>query len=218
MTLEKYLGHICRSGSHFAPVNWLAQELQLLFSSSAETSAAGKWHEHGLAQALQHTELHVVLFHVALTITKYPELCRHWDLFTNLSWMLCALNPSCCQYCPLNHFCNSESQAVFGIARAASVYMFPLAIGVTRPFGQQSAVTSSHCWWDWNTTASPASLWGPHRLWRAFLGAEVFLGIYKGPAWSIFTPLLKAPGHSLPCLPPTCTRWLPRALQLLRIL
>lgn len=69
MTLEKYFGHICKSGSQFAPVNWLAHELWLFFSPGAETSAAGKCHERGLAQALQH---------MAFAITTYPELRWHW--------------------------------------------------------------------------------------------------------------------------------------------
>lgn len=51
---------------------------------------------------------------------------------------------------------------------------------------------------------------GSAQALKSFLGAKVFLAIYKGPAWSTLTPLLKAPGHSLPCLLPTRTQWLPR--------
>lgn len=52
------------------------------------------------------------------------------------------------------------------------------------------------------------------QAFRSFLGAKVFLAIYKEPAWSVLAHLLKAPGHSLLCLLPTCTQWLPRALWL----
>lgn len=55
---------------------------------------------------------------------------------------------------------------------------------------------------------------GSIQAFRSFLGAKVFLAIYKEPAWSILAHLLRAPGHSLPCLLPTCTQWLPRALWL----
>lgn len=55
---------------------------------------------------------------------------------------------------------------------------------------------------------------GSTQALKIFLGAKVFLVIYKGPAWSILIPLLKAPGHSLRYLLPTCTQWSPRALEL----
>lgn len=202
MTLEKYFGHICKSGSQFAPVNWLAHELWLFFSPGAETSAAGKCHERGLAQALQH---------MAFAITTYPELRWHWvgsfhqlllnfvffksrllSVFSFNKFLQYLITDSLC-YCSRNSciYISTCCRHNPPIREAVGSYVFSILVEL-----QHNCISGISV--------------GSTQALKSFWGAKVFLAICKGPAWSILARLLKAPGHSLQCLLPTCTKWLPR--------
>lgn len=198
MTLERYFGHICKSSSQFAPVNWLAYELWLFFSRSAETSAAGKCHEHGLAQALQH----MALLHVAFAITKCPELSWHWDIFNNLSWILCSQLVASLFLWHISAVLNHRQPLLLLMQYISTCYR-------RNTFWAAAGIFSLLVELQHNCISV-----GSTQAFRSFLGAKVFLTIYKEPAWSILAHLLKAPGHSLLCLLPTCTQWFPRALWL----
>lgn len=138
--------------------------------------------------------------------TKYPGLYQHRDLLFN--WILCSLYPAIVfstdtflQYLITGNLCYCQCDLCIYISASCGCSL--------HFFRQHWAVTPSHYLQSCKTAVPLGISMGYTQAFKSFLAAKLFLKIYKATALGILIPHLKVPGHSLTCLPPTYTQWLP---------